>query len=204
MASCCWKPKVKNQNGELVESKLFNDLLSFTQNRQKSKEYYVIGKNQEFLNEVSEDAKFDENGEITFNSLRKKANLDIEEEKIIDKLNKDLSAGELPFDQAITKMQYFNNNHSMRDDYMATISIGTDNKVRLEVVKNTSKNQDKLIDTIKNRTLQDRLRYYLTKHGVNVSFLDSNVNGRYSTENAEKTSDGLYNLIQISHGKRGE
>ena len=204
MASCCWKPKVKNQNGELVESKLFNDLLSFTQNRQKSKEYYVIGKNQEFLNEVSEDAKFDENGEITFNSLRKKANLDIEEEKIIDKLNKDLSAGELPFDQAITKMQYFNNNHSMRDDYMATISIGTDNKVRLEVVKNTSKNQDKLIDTIKNRTLQDRLRYYLTKHGVNVSFLDSNVNGRYSTENAEKTSDGLYNLIQIAHGKRGE
>lgn len=208
MASCSWKPKVQNQKGELVESRLFNDLLSYTQNRQQSKEYYVLGKNQEFLNEVSEDAKFDENGEITFNSLRKEANLDIEEEKIIAKLNKDLGSGEYPFDQAITKMQYFNTSNPMRDDFMATISIGKGDKVKLEVVKNTPKNQDKLIDTIKNRILQDRLKYYLTKHGVNVSFLDSNtdsnINGRYSTENIEKTSDGLYNLIQIAHGKKGE
>ena len=202
--SCALIPKVKRANGELVESKLFNNLLSYTNNRTQAKEYYAVGKNQDFLDEVEDKAKFDENGEITLNSLRTLANLDIEEDKIIKDLNTEIGAGNYSYDEAISRMQLFNGNHRMKDDYMATISNINGGKVKLEVVPNNDANVDKLIETISNRTLQDRLKYKLSQLGVEVGFLDEpNIHGRYSTENAEKTASGMYNLINIAHGEEG-
>ena len=76
--SCALIPKVRRANGELVESKLFTNLLSYTNNRTQAKEYYTVGKSQDFLDEVGDKAKFDENGEITIGSLRTLANLAVE------------------------------------------------------------------------------------------------------------------------------
>ena len=202
--SCALIPKVRRANGELVESKLFTNLLSYTNNRTQAKEYYTVGKSQDFLDEVGDKAKFDENGEITIGSLRTLANLDIEEGRIIKELNTELGAGNYSYDEAISRMQLFNGSHRMKDDYMATISNSEGGKVKLEIVPNNENNVDKLVETINNRTLQERLKYKLSQLGVEVGFLDEpNINGRYSTENAEKTASGMYNLINIAHGEAG-
>ena len=61
--SCSLKCHVRSPKGEVVESRLFNDLLHYTSNnRELTKEYYGVGTNQEFLDKVQGEAKFDENG----------------------------------------------------------------------------------------------------------------------------------------------
>ena len=48
--SCVFKPTVKNNKGEEVNSKLFDSLLHFSSNdREFAKKYYFIGTNEEFL-----------------------------------------------------------------------------------------------------------------------------------------------------------
>lgn len=204
MSSCSLIPKVRKSDGTIVESKLFNSLLSYTNSRRQAKEYYAIGKNQEFLELVADKARFDENGEIKFNSLRTLAKLDIEENRIIDSLNKEIKAGIYNYEEALSILQMFNRSHSMNDGYLATISNVEEGKVKLEVVPNNESNKNKLIENIQNRALHERIKYYLASNGVNVAFLDDpNVEGRYSTTNAERTSDGLYTLIKIARGEKG-
>ena len=48
--SCTILAHVRNSKGEIVESRLFNDLLHYTSNnRALAKEYYAVGTNEEFL-----------------------------------------------------------------------------------------------------------------------------------------------------------
>lgn len=203
--SCALIPKVRKADGTLVESRLFTNLLSYTNNRTKTKEYYAIGKSEEFLDEVADKAKFDSNGEITMSSLLELANLDIEEDRILEGLNKEIASGEYSYEEALSKMQYFNTANDLREDYLATIEESNNGKVILKIVKNTDSNRNDLIEHIKNRSLQDRLKYKLSQLGVEVGFLENtSVEGRYSTVNAEKTANGMYNLINIAHGERGE
>ena len=69
---------VKNSKGEVVVSRLYEDLLTYTSNnRRLTKEYYAVGTNQEFLDKVRDRVEFDENGEITFKSLKEVANIEI-------------------------------------------------------------------------------------------------------------------------------
>jgi hypothetical protein len=184
---------------------LFENLLSLISDRTKTIENYVLGKDEEFLDLVEDQVKFDENGEITVKSLIDVADIDIKEDEVISKLNNQIKAGEYDYDEAIRIIQEFNLNNSMKDDYLATLSPVNGNKVKVEVVPKTSYSYDKLVETIKNRSLQDRLKWYLSKHRVSVSFLEEpNIDGRYSTENVEKTIDGFYNLVQIAKGNKGE
>lgn len=202
--SCVLRPKVRKANGEITESKLFDNLLFATSNRAKTKEYYSIGTNEEFLDIVRDKAKFDSNGEITMKSLNDLAELNINEEDLIRTLNQEIEAGEYSYEEALSRMQLFNKNHKMNDSYMATITNSNNGKVKLEIVHNNEDNREKLIETINGRVLQDRLKYKLSTLGVEVGFLDKpNINGRYSTENAEKTASGMYNLINIAHGEKG-
>ena len=41
--SCSLKAHIKDSNGEVVESKLFSDLLHYTSDRGLTKEYYAVG-----------------------------------------------------------------------------------------------------------------------------------------------------------------
>lgn len=201
--SCSLSIHVKNSKGEIVESKLFNDLLSYLPNRELAKKYYRIGTNKEFLDAVNNRAKFDENGEITFNSLRKLAKINIKQEEILAKLNKEIGADIHTYQDAITKLTDFNRNNQFKENYMATISR-EGNKYKLQVVPRTSSTEASLEKEISDRTLMDRIMYRLNKAGVSVEFLeeDSKYEGRYSTVNAKKAADGLYNLIKVAKGER--
>lgn len=204
--SCSLKCHVRNPKGEVVESRLFNDLLHYTSNnRELTKEYYGVGTNQEFLDKVQEKAKFDKNGQITLQSLRELTDLKtyVEDKALLDMLNKDIGAGIYDYGEAMPKLQYFNRNSQFNDEFLATLEQTKDGKYRLHVVKNNRVNLNALTKTISDRTLQDRILYYLNRAGVDVEFIehDEKVGGRYSTKNAKRTADGLYRLIQVAKGE---
>lgn len=201
--SCSLIAHVKNSKGEVVESRLFKDLLHHLSDRGLTKQYYGVGTDPKFLNKVRDKADFDENGEITFNSLRKLSKLNIKEEKLIATLNEDIGAGTYTYDDAITKLQNFNRSSQFNKDYMAMITPDK-GKYKLSIVPRTSSNESTLERTIASRTLRDRIMYRLNKAGVSVKFLeeDDKYDGRYSTANVEKAVDGMYNLIRVSNGEK--
>lgn len=202
--SCSIYAHCINSEGQKVESILFKDALHFAPDRETAKEWYGIGINSKFLEQVDGQASFDENGEITFQSLRKLANLDVKEEGLLNTLNDDIESGLYPYEEAIAKLQSFNRNSQFADDFMATIKQ-EGNQYRLSVVKRNDANEAALEEEIENRSIMDRIKYYLNKAGVSVEFLDEGskkYDGRYSTKNAQRAADGLYNLIQVSKGEK--
>ena len=202
MSKCTILAHVKNSKGEIVESRLFKDLLHYTSDRGLAKEYYAVGTNNEFLNRVRDKAEFDENGEITFSSLQDLTKMNLDRDKLLNTLNKDIKAGTYSYQEAVNRLQSFNRNNTMNKKFMATIKENN-SLYELSVVPRTENNENDLYKTIQQRSLQDRIMYHLNKAGVSVKFLEegSKEGGRYSTMNAEQTSDGLYQLIQIAKGK---
>ena len=85
-------------------------------------------------------------------------------------------------------------------DYMATMTDTQDGKVRVHTVKRTPAAETALHQKVANQTLQQKIVGLLKQHGVAVDFLTKGKN-QYSTENAQRTADGLYHLIQIVQGK---
>lgn len=204
MDKCSIIPRVKNSKGEFVESDLFKSLLHYTNDREISKQYYAVGTSPEFLSRVANEAKFDSNGEITFQSLRQLTKLNLSDEKVKQTLNKDIGAGVYDYNEAVPKLQSFNRSSPYNDKYMATIINKDNGKVELTVVNKNNTNVSQLNDNIANRSLQERIKFYLNRAGVDYSFLDDSerINGRYSTVNATKTADSLYQLIKVANNEQ--
>lgn len=206
--SCSLTCHIKNKKGEVVESRLFNDLLHYTSNnRAIAKEYYGIATDTTFIEAVRDKAIFDENGEISFNSLRKFTDLreKIEDKTIIETLSKELGTGTFSYQDAVNKIQFFNRQSDFKDEFLATVKRVGKDQYKVSVVRSTPANRAKLNNEIKNRSLIDRIKYHLNKAGVGVSFIDeAPFDGRYSTENAEKAADGLYYLCTVAKNERPE
>lgn len=202
MASCTVKPYVQTRDGQMVESKLFNDLLHYSGNdRAFAKQYYGIATDPEFQKNFGSQLSYDsDTGEVTFKSLKSVLKFDIGKEKLLKTLNSDLGAGVYDYRQAIDKLQSFNRNSQYNDDYLATLKETEDGKYELSIVEKTAANEEALNKVISNRSLYDRLIFHLQQQGVNVEFLEKGPS-RYSTVNAEQAADGLYSLIQLAHGE---
>ena len=216
--SCTILAHVKRPDGSVVKSRLFNDLLHYTSNnRELAKEYYAVGTSPEFLSKAREYQEFqtDENGEITFSSLRYIAKIDIESDKLLQVLNKDIGEGVYSYDEALKRIQDFNDNNTFSDQVIATmfptasgeyyVTVVPQSKTvtsvegKEEVEGNTPNERKKLHDVVHNEELERKLKALLRSHGVSVKFLEGNrKEGRYSTENAVKMEDGLYGLIELS------
>lgn len=202
-ASCSLDVYVRNSKNEVVQSRLFNDLLIHLEDRGLAKDFYGVGTDSKFLDMVRDKAKFDENGEITFNSLRKLAKIDVKKEKILASLNKEIDSGVADYNDAILKISSFNRSSDFKDDYIATITPVND-KYEVTVVPRTKNEEAKLEQIIQKRSLRDRIMYRLNSAGVSVKFIeeDDKVNGRYSTENVERTAEGLHQLIRVARGEK--
>lgn len=201
MGKCSILAHVRNPKGEIVESRLYNDLLHHTSNnRGLTKEYYAVGTSKTFLDEVGHRAEFDENGEITFSSLERLSGLQIDTDALTKSLNKEIGAGVTTYEEAISKVVSFNKSNRYKGSFMATIKPTSGGKYTLEVVKKSPAEEVALNEVIATQTLQNRIKAQLAKHGVSVKFMetDEKVKGRYSTVNAKRTADGLYQLIEIS------
>lgn len=198
--SCVFKPSVRNKNGEVVSSKLFDSLLHYSSNdREFSKKYYYVGTNQEFLDLNQDKVKYDENGEITFKSLKDIVSFNLPEEKLIAKLNSDLGAGEVEYNKAISLMKGFNSTNPYNDKFMATISNVKNGKVLLKVVRKNVKEEEILKQNIQNKSLFDSIEQAIRNLGGTVELIDKEYN-----ELTEDTINALYkdfsNIVYVSRG----
>ena len=209
--SCVFIPTVKTKDRGEVESKLFKDLLSHTNNdRTLSGQIYAATKMIGGLNKL-EGIKYDKNGEPTYNSLNKAIGLDeiINGNKSIhDKL---FNAGiitdngaDIEFDKAIdaySKAIAFNESNSD----LVGVPQKRDGKFIVNVSNQTAANiNDRARIRFKN-DLNNKLLTYLNNLGFDVSFMeDSKRAGLFDPTIAETNASGLKTIIGIAKGDIGE
>ena len=192
---CVLNPCIRNPKGEIVESKLFQGLLSYLPSRSEAVKYYGLSKNEGFLASIENEITFDENGEMSLEDLIREAKIDIEQAKLLEKLQKEVGKEVWDFQNAIRKVVQFNKNHPFKNTYMASLAE-ENGKYTVKIVENNEGNLNHLKSTIANQELKNRLIYRLAEAGVDVSFIEEN-ESRYSTANAVKNSNGLYQLINF-------
>ena len=228
--SCAIIPQVRNRRGEIVDSKLFKDLLSFTSNnRSEAVKLYQITKSQEFIRQTDGKLSFDENGEPTMKSLFDNTTIDsyISEQQVMDKLNKDIghykkgsrSLNYVPdttsnFDSLVERAIKFNNESEFNNDYVAlvnkTIDAETGEKaLNIEVQKRTREKVEIARKMESNQRLNSRLREILNSHGVTVGALNEleqreGARGVTDFDVAKEAANGLVELIRLAQGSEGE
>ena len=200
--SCVWTPCTKNSKGEVVDSILWKDINTLLGNdREASLKAYATATDERFLSAYKDDLKFDKNGQVTASSANKIIHF-ADTGSVLDGLNKKIGAGSYSFKEAAEKSAAFNSQSDFKDNYLATIYRESDGKYALAVVENNRMAQIGLSETIRKASFQQQLIYKLAEKGVGVKFLENETefNGRYSTENVEKTAENLATLIEIAKG----
>ena len=228
--NCAIIPQVKNKKGQIVDSRLFKDLLSYTDNnRAETVRIYTITKNPEFIKKWTGRLTLDDNNEPTLRSLLKQTNLSqiIPESKVLEKLNREIGYYKKGMDRSALwidndanylkltrKAIAFNQNSEFRDDYVArVIKIADNESSRIFIgVRVSKRNKAYSIEADKmayNTALNDRLRDILAAHGVSVGVLNNlerrlGVNGVTDFDTAKTAANGLIEMIRLAEGVEGE
>lgn len=227
--SCAIIPQVRNKNGEIVDSKLFTDLLSFTSNRAEAVRLYQITKSQQFAQQAANRVTMDDNGEPTIKSLFDNTNINsyISEKQVLDKLNKDIGHYErgkrtlryVPnttsnYNSLIEKAIEFNNNSEFSGNYVATVNRSVDAEtgkktLNIEVQKRTKERSAVARKMEYNQRLNARLREILNSKGVAIGALTELENrqgakGVTDFDLAKQAAEGLVELIRLADGAEGE
>ena len=228
--SCAIIPKVKNRNGQIVDSKLFKDLLSFTSNnRSEATRLYLITKSSQFIKNWQPRLTLDENNEPTLRSLLKQTNLSkvIPETKVLERLNREIGYYKKGMDRPALwvnndenyqklkqKAIAFNQNSEYRDDYVANIiKIQDSESPRVFIgVKVEKRNRLNSINADKmeyNENLNNRLRGILESHGIGIGALTDlekrmGVHGVTDFDVARNAANGLVEMIRLANGIQGE
>lgn len=227
--ACAIIPKVTNKDGQEVESRLFNDLLSYTGNRESAIRFYLKTKNEEFIKRVEPRLEFDEYNEPTIKSLLEKTNLKtaITEEKVLNKLNRDIGyykgGKDVPARWAETDENYrnlmqkaikFNQGSEFKKDFVArVIKIGDRETGKTYLgVKIDKRNKLNSIESDKetyNYNLNERLKEILTESGVSIGTLTDlekrlGIRGVTDFSVAKDTATGLIEMIRLANGIEGE
>lgn len=228
--SCAIIPKVKNRNGQVVDSKLFKDLLSFTSNnRSETTRLYLITKSSQFIKDWQPRLTLDENNEPTLRSLLKQTNLSkvIPETKVLERLNREIGYYKKGMDRPALwvnndenyqklkqKAIAFNQNSEYRDDYVANIiKIQDSESPRVFIgVKVEKRNRLNSVDADKmeyNENLNNRLRGILESHGIGIGALTDlekrmGIHGVTDFDVARNAANGLVEMIRLANGIQGE
>ena len=228
--NCAIIPQVKNKKGQIVDSRLFKDLLSYTDNnRAETVRIYTITKNPEFIKKWAGRLTLDNNNEPTLRSLLKQTNLSqiIPESKVLEKLNREIGYYKKGMDRPALwidndenylkltrKAIAFNQNSEFRDDYVArVIKIADNESPRIFIgVRVSKRNKAYSIEADKmayNTALNDRLRDILATHGVSVGVLNNlerrlGINGVTDFDTAKTAANGLIEMIRLAEGVEGE
>lgn len=226
MRNCAIIPKVKNKNGQVVDSKLFKSLLSYNgNNRSNAIKLYLITKNPEFMNNWGSNLIMDDNNEPTLSSLLNLPGINkfIPVSKIIDKFNMDLfGKKESPIyedtrDNYLTLVRKaidFNSQSELKGNYVALLRKIYDNEksrnsLKIEIESRTKSNVEEARKMEYNYILNSKLREILESKGVSVGVLNSleqrmGLRGVSDFDTSKTMADGMLELIRISDGIYGE
>ena len=228
--NCAIIPRVKNNKGQVVDSKLFKDLLSFTSNnRSEAKRIYLITKNDSFIRDWNPRLTLDDNNEPTIKSLLDKTNLStfIPEQKVLEKLNRDIGYykkgmdrpalwlnNDENYNKLLDKAIKFNQNSEFRDKYVANIIKIQDNEsprifIGVRVEKRNKFNSVNADNMEYNERLNTRLRNILSNYGISVGALTNlekrmGVHGVTDFDVAKTSAEGLIEMIRLANGVQGE
>lgn len=214
-AYCTINPKVRSpKTGELVESKLFYDLKkSIGYNNARS--VYIKVRDNDFIDEYGDILDTDENGEFTFESLKKipelKSRIGIKARKT--KTAKDVGAYSPEFASpeniATAEDKTISYNSIPGNEFVALPEIYKDNDgndiVNIRLVENTPENRNEASKVSKARVLRSRLFNYLERIGVNNDVVDGLLYGLradgYSDYDALiSIADSLRSAISRAYG----
>lgn len=227
--SCAIIPKVLNNRGEKVDSKLFKDLLSFSPNRATAVDLYKRIKTQKFNQLYGSKIDLDINGEPTFASLLRETDLNtfIPENEVLETLNRKIGYYKKGMDRPAlwinnaenysklaAKARKFNLESEYRDKYVATvIDISDTESFRIfKGIKIVPRDQRYSIEAERleySESLNEKLRDILTSKGIKVGSLTElerrlGINGVTDFDQAQKSAEGMIELIRIAEGERGE
>lgn len=228
--NCAIIPKVLNRRGEMVDSRLFKDLLSYlSNNRAEAVRIYKITKSPEFIKRFHPRLTLDSNGEPTVRSMLQQTNLStyINERAVLEKLNRDIGfykrgmdrpalwiKNQENFDKLSEKARRFNQNSDFRDEYVARIINIPDNEshrvfMGVRVEKRNRLNSIEADQMEYNAKLNERLRGILSAHGVSIGALTElerrqGINGVTDFDQAKNAAEGIVEMIRLADGMRGE
>lgn len=228
--NCAIIPQVRNDKGQIVDSKLFKGLLAYTgNNRSEATRLYLITKSSEFIKDWNSKLTLDENNEPTINSLLKKTNFSdvIPESKVLEKLNRDIGYykrgmnrpalwinNDENYQTLLQKAISFNQTSDFRDDYVARIIKIQDTEsprilIGVKVEKRNRLNSIEADKMIYNSNLNNRLRDILAANGVTTGVLTNlekrmGINGVTDFDTAKTAANGLVEMIRLANGIEGE
>lgn len=228
--NCAIIPQVRNNKGQIVDSKLFKGLLAYTgNNRSEATRLYLITKSSEFIKNWNPRLTLDENNEPTLRSLLQKTNLSdvIPESKVLERLNREIGYYKRGMDRPalwvnndenyqklLQKAISFNQTSDFRDDYVAKIiKIQDTESPRIFIgVKVEKRNRLNSIDADKmayNANLNSRLRDILAANGIAVGALTDlekrmGINGVTDFDVARTAANGMIEMIRLANGIEGE
>ena len=228
--NCAIIPQVRNNKGQVVDSKLFKGLLAYTgNNRSEATRLYLITKSSEFIKNWNPRLTLDENNEPTLRSLLQKTNISdvIPESKVLERLNREIGYYKRGMDEPafwvnndenyqklLQKAISFNQTSDFRDDYVAKIiKIQDTESPRIFIgVKVEKRNRLNSIDANKmayNANLNSRLRDILAANGIAVGALTDlekrmRINGVTDFDVARTAANGMIEMIRLANGIEGE
>jgi hypothetical protein len=228
--NCAIIPQVRNNKGQVVDSKLFKGLLAYTgNNRSEATRLYLITKSSEFIKNWNPRLTLDENNEPTLRSLLQKTNLSdvIPESKVLERLNREIGYYKRGMDRPalwvnndenyqklLQKAISFNQTSDFRDDYVAKIiKIQDTESPRIFIgVKVEKRNRLNSIDADKmayNANLNSRLRDILAANGIAIGALTDlekrmRINGVTDFDVARTAANGMIEMIRLANGIEGE
>lgn len=211
--SCRIAPRVRNNQGEEVDSKLFMDLLSLTKNRELTKAVWAATRDKSVTKDVGlDDMAKDANGEPTVDAVREAFHLDdLLDEKTrldttareLDIINNDGTAKKIDLSSvAIDKAIQFNDR---QENATADVVRNTDGTYSVEYEPISVTNAPKRKDIRFKRDLNNRLTSKLNRIGIDVGFTkDRGLQGIFDPLNAESNAEGMITMIKIAKGELGE
>lgn len=228
--NCAIIPQVRNNKGQVVDSKLFKGLLAYTgNNRSEATRLYLITKSSEFIKNWNPRLTLDENNEPTLRSLLQKTNISdvIPESKVLERLNREIGYykrgmnkpalwvnNDENYQKLLQKAISFNQTSDFRDDYVAKIIKTQDTESpRIFIgVKVEKRNRLNSIDADKmayNANLNSRLRDILAANGIAVGALTDlekrmGINGVTDFDVARTAANGMIEMIRLANGIEGE
>lgn len=207
MSSCWIIPQVTNKNGQIVDSKLFQDLYNISgHNRPVTIDIYSKIKNPEFTDRFGDKIVLDNNNEPTIESLYKTVDLQkyIDKNVLKDNITKQFKFGEENTfsnpEEAFQKAVEFNTYGAFKKDFIA---FSKNNQV---ILYNTNEQREELFNQmIHDYELNKRLKSILQKAGVGIEIInnvDENIfSGSYDPTITQKRHDDLIYAIKISQNE---
>jgi hypothetical protein len=228
--NCAIIPQVRNNKDQIVDSRLFKDLLAYTgNNRAETTRLYLITKSSEFIKNWNPKLTLDENNEPTLRSLLQKTDIKdvIPESKVLERLNREIGYYKRGMDRPalwvnsdenyqklLQKAISFNQTSDFRDDYVAKITKIQDTEsprifIGIKVEKRNKVNSIEADKMAYNANLNSRLRDILAANGIAVGALTDlekrmGINGVTDFDVARTAANGMIEMIRLANGIEGE